>query len=478
MSGMLVRGLSEINALVRRWMPAAARAQLGLWAGPFLRAADRLHAATCAPPPSLAGLSSFLPPEAFSGGPILLVSYSLGPGGSERQVVNLLLGLQRRGLGHRSGLLCLRLDSSRDRGFFRPQLAGFDGLVRNAGSLATAKEALGPEAVDRLRRHLAWLPPIARMNAIRLASEFATLRPAVVHAWQDATNIEAGFSAAIVGVPRIIVSGRNLNPTNFGFHRVYMREGYRQLANLERVALVNNSEAGAADYARWLALDPSCFVVKRNGLDSRAMMRRPPEAIAALRAQLGIPLDAPVIGSVFRLVEEKRPLLFIETFAYVLNAIPNCHAVVFGSGPMERKMRRLAARLGVGNRLHLRGPSTDIALACSVLDVFLLTSRVEGTPNTVLEASLVGVPVVATAVGGVPETMRPDATGFLVAESTSQSEPHELATALGARVVQVLRDEVWRQTVLTTGPEFVRERYGLDRMIDESLDLYQLRGRP
>ena len=470
--GAVVNRLSACATFARRSLPPRARWHLRLWAAPFIRSADRLHAAI-SDPTSLGEAEPILRAEAFKGGPLVLVTGSLGPGGAERQLVNVLLGLQSRGLERQVGLMCLRLDAGRDFEFFRPQLADFQGFVRDVGSISHARSTLGPEVINRLTRRLAWLPADARMDIVRFAGEFARLRPAMVHVWQDATNITAGFAAAAVGVPRIILSTRSLNPTNFGHHRAHMWEAYRQLANIRSVVLVNNSQAGAADYVRWLALDPSRFVIKRNGLDPSALARRPLEATQALRASLDVPRYAPLIGSVFRFSEEKRPLLFVETFAKVLDAIPDAHAVVFGSGPMEGKMRRHANRLRVRDRLHLPGMTTDIALAYSALDVFLLTSRVEGTPNTILEASLLGVPVIAPAVGGISETIQEGVTGFAVPENQSPS-PDGLAAALAARVIDVLRDRAWRNKVLAAGPEFVRDRYGLDRMIDECIQLYEM----
>jgi glycosyltransferase involved in cell wall biosynthesis len=100
------------------------------------------------------------------------------------------------------------------------------------------------------------------------------------------------------------------------------------------------------------------------------------------------------------------------------------------------------------------------------MDVFLLTSRVEGMPNTVLEAQAVGVPVVAVDVGGVSEALAAGETGHAVAED----DPGKLAD----RVCAVLADRAWRAAVRSRGPAFVRERFGLRRMVAETLAAYGL----
>jgi glycosyltransferase involved in cell wall biosynthesis len=170
------------------------------------------------------------------------------------------------------------------------------------------------------------------------------------------------------------------------------------------------------------------------------------------------------LGSIFRLNEEKRPLLWIETAREVAKLRPDCHFVIFGAGPMRGEIETAAGRSGLGGNLHCPGTIADTALGLSLLDVFLLTSRAEGTPNVVLEASALGIPVVATAAGGTREAIDEGVTGYLV----EPAEPADIAK----RIVTILHDEAWRTGVRIAGPEFVMRCFGLDRMIAETLALY------
>ncbi len=230
--------------------------------------------------------------------------------------------------------------------------------------------------------------------------------------------------------------------------------------------LINNSEAGASDYARWLDLPVNRFIVMRNGLDSAAMRRADPRAIAALRARLGIPPEAPVVGSIFRLSEEKRPLLWIEVARKVAKRRPDCHFVIFGSGPLLNEIETAADRNGLAGNVHCPGMILDVAGGLSVFDVFLLTSRAEGTPNVVLEASALGVSVVATDAGGMREAIEEGVTGFVV-------QPAD-AAVIAERILQILQAPDWRARARTAGPHFIERRFGLDRMIAETLKLYGL----
>jgi glycosyltransferase involved in cell wall biosynthesis len=440
--------------------------------GPLERRFDRR-------PGPLHDFQPLLAAPAFRGGPIVLVNSGLAPGGVERQIVNTLWGLERR-TDRPSGLLGLRLGEDPELDFFKPALEGFSGFVRNAVSFSDARALLGaslPRAAEsraaeprdvmrRIAMQIAWMPWDAREEILRLTAEFASLRPAVVHGWQDGSGIPAAYAARLAGVPRILISTRNIRPTNFVWYRPHMYLSHRELAQCPEIVMINNSQAGAADYAGWLGLPLDRFVVKRNGLDAGSMRRSAPQAVAAQRARLGIPPDAPVVGSIYRLNEEKRPLLWIETAREVAKLRPDCHFVIFGTGPMRAEIEVAAGRSGLGGKLHCPGTIADTALGLSLLDVFLLTSRAEGTPNVVLEASALGIPVVATAAGGTREAIDEGVTGYLV----EPAEPAVIAKCIG----QVLQAVDWRARVQIAGPAFVERRFGLDRMIAETLALYGL----
>ena len=466
-------------------LAAAAVAVIGEILFPAGEHSARPAGATFRPPPGpLHAFQPLLAAPAFRGGPIVLVNSGLAPGGVERQIVNTLWALERR-TDRPSGLLGLRFGEDPELDFFKPSLEGFSGFVRNAVGFADARALLGaslPRAADprgagppdaelraavrRIAMQIAWMPWDAREEILRLAAEFASLRPAVVHGWQDGSGIPAAYAARLAGVPRILISTRNMRPTNFIWYRPHMYLSHRELAQCPEIVMINNSQAGAADYAGWLGLPRDRFVVKRNGLDAGSMYRAAPPAVAALRSRLGIPADAPVVGSIFRLNEEKRPLLWIETAREVAKLRPDCHFVIFGAGPMRADVDVAAGSSGLGGKLHCPGTIADTALGLSLLDLFLLTSRAEGTPNVVLEASALGIPVVATEAGGTREAIDEGVTGYLV-------EPAEPAV-IAKRIVQVLQAADWRARVQAAGPAFVKRRFGLDRMISETLALYGL----
>jgi glycosyltransferase involved in cell wall biosynthesis len=122
----------------------------------------------------------------------------------------------------------------------------------------------------------------------------------------------------------------------------------------------------------------------------------------------------------------------------------------------------------VEDRLSLVQPQTSVVPWYDLMDVVLLTSAFEGSPNICLEAQALGIPVVATDAGGAGETFLPDRTGLLVQNSAG---PGEIADA----VVRVLRDDGWARAAAAAGREHAIAYFGMDRMLVETARLYGAR---
>jgi glycosyltransferase involved in cell wall biosynthesis/2-polyprenyl-3-methyl-5-hydroxy-6-metoxy-1,4-benzoquinol methylase len=453
--------------VARAALPTAAKARLSKYGVAFeavlARHTGQDFAERSVP---LADFPPALSPPALAGGPVVLCNNALAWGGVERQVVNTLRGLADR-LAQPPLLLCVRLGHGPDYDFYKDALAGFPGEVRNTIDLAQARRQLAKLAPDlerRIARATAWLPVDVQEEILRFAGDFALLKPSVVHVWQDALSISAGYAARMIGVPRILISSRNMAARRFAYHRPYMADAYRELAACADVTMLNNSAAGARDYAEWLGLPVARYRIVRNGIDATEIC--PPAAAAAgeLRDSLGLERETPVVGSIFRFYAEKRPQLWIETAARIAARRHDCHFVVFGTGPMKDEVLGIARAHGFADRLRLPGTIGSAALGLAIMDLFVLTSELEGTPNVVLEASLMGVPVIATDAGGTAETIADGVTGFVA----TAPDPELIA----GRALTALADEAWRRQVRQSGPAFVLNRFGLDRMLAETLALY------
>jgi glycosyltransferase involved in cell wall biosynthesis len=303
---------------------------------------------------------------------------------------------------------------------------------------------------------------------LNLVEEFKNRRPAVVHAWQDSTSIKVGIAAVIVGVPCIVLASRNVIPVNFGYYQEYMRSAYQALTELNHIAFLNNSIAGALDYCRWLELSQDRFQVVRNGVDFSGLTRIDDSAVSAYRTSLGIPEGIPVVGSIFRFWAEKRPMLWLHAAQEIAKLLPDAHFLLIGEGPMRKEMESFVRHAGLQNKVHMPGARTDIATPLSSMTAFVLTSEFEGTPNVVLEAQWLGLPVIATDAGGTREAIEDGITGWCC------SVPD--AVEIAAKCKEVLSDSPRLKELRQLGPRFIDQQFSLSNMIDHTLSLYMTEG--
>ncbi len=392
---------------------------------------------------------------------VLLYIGQLNSGGAERQLCNLALALRRRGDAVRV-LTTYPLADENAHYLHLLREGGVPtsvaGLVERRGVAARLRALdIGPDVVGAL-------PEVLRSPVLDLCGELLADPPDVLHCWLDYPNIVGAAAAALVGMPHVVLSTRNVNPTHFpSFYQSWMDPWYAFLATLPQVHFCANSEQGAEDYARWLALPRERFTVIRNGVDLAALAAPPASEIAELRARLA-PDGAPLLLGVFRLAPEKQPELFLDVVARVQRQLPSLKVALAGVGPLQGEFERMLRSRGLDDVVSLLGQRRDVPALIAAADALLLTSAVEGTPNVLLEAQWLQCPPVATAVGGAPDAVADGATGFL--------HRSDDAEGLARSVLMVMSDPVRRQEMGRAGHAFVRDRFGLQRMLDETLRHY------
>jgi glycosyltransferase involved in cell wall biosynthesis len=133
-----------------------------------------------------------------------------------------------------------------------------------------------------------------------------------------------------------------------------------------------------------------------------------------VRTELGIPEDAPVIGSVANFKAAKDHATMLRATAHVRQAVPEVRLLLVGQGPLEAETRRLAAELGLEGTVVFAGFRTDARRLAAAFDVFTLSSTYEGLPIALIEAMALGRPAVVTRVGGTPEVVADGANRLLV----------------------------------------------------------------
>jgi glycosyltransferase involved in cell wall biosynthesis len=413
----------------------------------------------------------YRPRDDFQPGLVVEVTSSLGPGGAERQFVNSASVLKQAatdaGLARPPVVILYRARRRGDLGFFLADLLRTGLTVHEASSIPVddAIEQLldqGAEAAEALSL-IDLLPRNAQLVVLRYYYLLMQEKPEVVQIWQDDTNILCGIAALLARVPRISFFTRSKRPIKFTRHRRYLRACYKDFLRLPNVSIINNSLSGAEDYAAWLDLPRERVLTIYNGIDADAFAAANTEAARQkIRADLGIPADAPVVGGVMRMSAEKQPLLWLEVALRLAERFPAAYFICLGDGPLAEEMRQKC----IGNphraRIHLPGSVHGVAPWYGLMTLVLCTSSVEGLPNIPIEAQSLGVPVVATDAGGTRETFVDGEGGYLC--------PVGDAKALTAAAARILSDPAWQQRARDLSMARCRTKFDLGAMRRGLLD--------
>lgn len=212
-------------------------------------------------------------------------------------------------------------------------------------------------------------------------------------------------------------------------------------------------------HGQYLAAHEGCPARKvhviPNGVDVERFHPRWPNE--ALRRELKLDPESPVVGIVAALRPEKNHEMFLYVAALVRLKLPNARFLIVGEGPQRPRLEALAQSLGIADSVCFLGTRSDIPEILSVLDVVLLTSHMEANPLCLLEAMASEKPVVATRVGSVIESVLDGQTGHLVAPGDSQG--------MAGRVVELLTDRNRAAAMGRAGRENVIAHWSVDRMV-------------
>jgi glycosyltransferase involved in cell wall biosynthesis len=352
---------------------------------------------------------------------------ALDTGGLERIVVDLVR--EGRRLGQEVSVLCLE----------RP------------GTLGSQVEALGGRLVCVGKK-----PGLRFGGGGAIQAALRELRPDVLHTHQVGALFYAGPAARAAGAPVIVHTEHinNIRKANDGFFR-RQRMSWLWWWAARHARKFFCVSADIADELGGRGIVPRHKLeVLLNGINTEPF--RAPFDRAAFRGSLGIPADAPVIGTVGRLNEVKRQDLLLRAFAQVKTECPAARLLLVGDGPQRATLEALASQLELGGAVHFAGYQAHPENYLRAMDLFALTSRLEGLPLAILEAWAAGLPVVASAVGGVPDLVAPGANGLLF--------PSGDEAALTGLLLEMLRAPGRARALGDAGRAEVFAKYDLRRM--------------
>ncbi|MGQ0619424.1 MAG: glycosyltransferase [Panacagrimonas sp.] len=342
--------------------------------------------------------------------------------GGARQVIYLVEGLRARGID--CVLVC-------------PIGAAIGTQLASSG-VAVAETRLGGDLdfgfIGRLRRLI------------------RTYRPDLVHLHsRRGADVLGGIACRLEGVP-VVHSRRNENPEMPWFARIKYRLYDRVIGISEAIRSQLLSYGLSEQQVRMVrsafAPDPAQTVATR----------------LEMLDEFGLPADAFVIGVVAQLIERKGHRFLIQAMPDLLARYPGLFVLCFGQGAMQATLEAQARSLGVAQRVRFVGFRNDLLHWLGRLDLVAHPALMEGLGVALLQASSLGIPIVAARAGGIPEAVRDGINGLLV-------EPGDVA-ALGGAVSQLVGDEPLRRRLGAAGRELIAREFSVDTMVEDNLAIY------
>lgn len=373
---------------------------------------------------------------------VVLIITRLDRGGSAEAVLQLAGGLAERGHG-------VTLVTGRT---VAPE-ADLNQFEKTAG----VRVVLLPS----LRREVRPILDVVSLVALRRL--IAREAPDLVHTHTSKAGILGRSAASLAGCKTIVHS-----PHGHVFYGYFgaLQTGVYVL--LERMAarvtdgILTLTNVEGADHISRKIMPRGRYFTVPSGIDLGRFRRRP-EMRSEVRASLGIPDCAMVVGWVGRFAPVKMPDVFVEAFASLCRVMPGLAALMVGEGELHQESKALARRLGIGENVVYTGFRRDVHELLCAMDVLVLTSSNEGFGRVIIEAMAAGVPVAATRVGGIPEIVRHGRTGMLVDPGDPQ------ATALAVR--GILDDSQLACRLVCAGLSQA-ELFSVERMVEETERIY------
>lgn len=353
---------------------------------------------------------------------------SLQVGGTERQLLALMKGLIRN---HELTVVC----------------------TREAGALVGDARRMGVY-VHELNGSGGWDFTMRR----RIRHIFRSHRPDVVHTFMFGFDLAANRAARETGVPVVISSRRQLATWKKPRHIRVQRKA-NQLVD----CIVANSNAVAEFAAAQEGLEIDRYRVIPNGIDADAFVSA--ADLHQVRLRFKIPFHTQVVGMVANFSPVKDHAFFLAIAEELMRRRADVHFLLVGSGPLRDEVMTRIRKQGWTDRFTRVAAIEEVPDLYNVMSVSVLCSKVEGFPNAVIESMAAGRPVVAAAVGGIPEVIEDGVTGRLVQTRT--------ATAFADAIEQVLDREKESAAMAARAAVYVRSTLNMDRMVDAYRDLYR-----
>lgn len=273
----------------------------------------------------------------------------------------------------------------------------------------------------------------------------------IIHAHTGHAHTLACLSRQIAGRGRVIVSRRvAFPPRGNPFSRIKYRWPDRYIA-------ISNCVSQAL---KGFGVPEEKLGVVYSGIDTQRFEEAP-----LPRAYLAVPDGVPLLGAIGSLVEAKDHATLLSAMRIVAETEPLVYLAIAGEGPLRSEIEEQIVRYGLHENVKLFGHREDIPRLLASLDVFIMSSVSEGLGTSVLDALATGLPIVATAAGGIPEMIHDGDTGILVPTRDPQ--------ALADGILRMLRNGEAARKMAERGKEMVALKFSVDSMVQGTIKNYE-----
>jgi glycosyltransferase involved in cell wall biosynthesis len=325
-------------------------------------------------------------------------------------------------------------------------------VVSSGGALVKQLEEEGIRHVALPVRVKCEVSPFLLAQAPALVNLVRRERIDVIHANTRATQMAGACVSRLTGIPMVT--------TCHGFFKAHWGRKVLPLWGEKVIAI---SRAVADHLETDHRMPPSGVALVPNGVDIKHFMPVDEAARSQARRQLGVG-PWPVIGAIARLSDVKGLEFLIEAMPMVLKTLPSARCLIFGEGPMEADLKLRTKALGLDANVLFLPVVNKSASALAAFDVCAVPSLSEGLGLTVMEAQAAGVPVVASAVGGILDLIKDGETGWLV--------PAKDTGALAAALIKALENTELRREVAARARARIVAAFSAERMVEATLKVY------
>ncbi len=354
-----------------------------------------------------------------------------------------------------------------ERGYKTTLAAG--SLARGESSMSFVAEELGVKVdpISQLHREIS--PLYDTLSVVRIVSLIRRFRPHILHTHTAKAGAIGRFAAVAAreARPPVIVHTFHGHVLR-GYFGPARTRAFREIERLLALATTRLVAVGPEvrdDLVELGVAPPEKFSVIRLGIDLDSRIAGSDTSRAELRQLFGVPDERFVVGWIGRMTPIKRLQDALLAFRGLRARGVAATLCIVGDGPERDAIERRARELGIVRDTLFVGYQRDVARYYDFLDAFLLPSGNEGTPVVAIESLAARRPVVATAVGGVPDVIENGRHGFLV--------PVGDVAAMVDALERLARDPELRDELGSAGRERVLERYRVERLVDDVDVLYR-----